>query len=266
MLRHGWWRECAGLNAAVAKAGVVFWDFDGTLGFGPHGPSSWRPCLIEALDELHPGHGVTTADLSRFTKNRYPWSNPDVAHTHLASAVQWWSRLEAVFQEAFEGVGYAATSAVLAAKAARYYADGSRWGLFEDTVPVLERLRDDGWRHAVFSNNIPELEENLGLLGLGDVIDVVVCSAVIGYEKPHPESYRCALRAAGNPQTRWMVGDNYEADVVGAERAGIPAILVRSDHPDARRKATDLAGAAALICAGKPGTRPTATEDAAGRD
>jgi hypothetical protein len=84
------------------ERGAVFWDFDGTLGFGPHGPSSWMPCLIEALDDLHPGHNVTTADLGRLTNSRYPWNNPDVAHTHLVSAAQWWAELEAVFREAFE--------------------------------------------------------------------------------------------------------------------------------------------------------------------
>lgn len=236
----------------MTGAGVIFWDFDGTLGYGPHGPGSWRFCLIEALDKLHPGHGVTPADIRRFTRNRYPWSNPDVAHTHLVSAAAWWAELEAVFREAFEGVGYAGTAAELANLAGRYYADGSRWGLFDDTIPVLRQLRDDGWRHVVFSNNIPELEANLRLLGLSQVVAVVVCSAVIGYEKPHPEAYRCALRAAGHPRTRWMVGDNFQADVVGAERAGIPAILVRSDHPRAPRRAGDLVEAASLIAA-----RPT---------
>jgi putative hydrolase of the HAD superfamily len=129
----------------MTRVGVIFWDFDGTLGYGPHGPGSWRPCLIEALDQLHPGHGVTPADLRQFTRNRYPWSNPDVAHTHLVSAAEWWAELEAVFREAFEGVGYVETAAELANLAGRFYADGSRWGLFEDTIPVLQQLRDDGW-------------------------------------------------------------------------------------------------------------------------
>jgi ribonucleotide monophosphatase NagD (HAD superfamily) len=44
-----------------------------------------------------------------------------------------------------------------------------------------------------------------------------------------------------------MVGDNYQADVVGAERAGIPAILVRSEHPEAQRRAEDLVDSAAII-------------------
>lgn len=138
--------------------GVIFWDFDGTLGFGPHGTGSWAPCLIEALDELHPGHGVTPTDLRRFTKNRYPWSTPEIAHPHLASATEWWAELEAVFRYTFSGVGYALSAAALASRAGRYYADGSRWGLFDDTVPVLRQLNELGWQHVVFSNNIPELE------------------------------------------------------------------------------------------------------------
>jgi putative hydrolase of the HAD superfamily len=205
--------------------------------------------LIEALDQLHPGHGVTAADVRQFTKNRYPWSNPDVAHTHLVSAAQWWAELEAVFAEAFKGVGYVETAAELARLAGRFYADGSRWGLFDDTKPVLQQLRDHGWRHVVFSNNVPELEENLGVLGLSQLVEVVVCSALIGYEKPHPEAYRCALRTAGDPRPLWMVGDNFHADVVGAEQAGIPAILVRSEHSQAQRRAKDLVGAAAIITA-----------------
>lgn len=235
----------------MTEAGVVLWDFDGTLGYGPHGPSSWRPCLIEALDEMHPGHGVTTADLSPFTKGHYPWNHPDVAHTHITTADQWWAEMEAVFRDAFVGVGYAATSAELAKKAGRYYADGTRWGLYDDTMPVLRQLRDDGWRHVVFSNNIPELEVNLALLGLADLIDAVVCSAVIGYEKPHPEAFRAARRASGDAPTVWMVGDNYHADVVGAESAGIPAVLVRSVNSEAQRSALDLASAARIIASGE---------------
>ena len=60
-------------------------------------------------------------------------------------------------------------------------------------------------------------------------------SALIGYDKPHPEAFRHALRACGNPARRWMVGANPVADVAGAEALGVPAVLIRSDggEPDA---------------------------------
>lgn len=234
----------------MARRGVLFWDFDGTLGFGPHGPGAWAPCLVEALDELHPGHSVSADDLRPFTRNRYPWHCPDVVHTHLRTAEDWWAALELVFVEAFRGVGYGSSAAALATRAAQLYADGSRWGLFADTVSVLDDLAAQGWRHIVLSNNIPELRTNLEVLGLGRLLEAVVCSADIGYEKPHENAYRHALEVAGDPAVRWMIGDSFEADVVGAERAGIPAILVRKNHPDAPRVASDLAAAALVIANG----------------
>ena len=111
----------------------------------------------------------------------------------------------------------------------KFYSDGSRWGLYDDVLPALRLLRESGWRNAILSNHIPELEENLGGLGLSELINVVVSSGVIGYEKPHPEAYRIALEAVGNPESPWMVGDSYEPDVAGAARAGMNPILVRQD-------------------------------------
>ena len=72
-------------------------------------------------------------------------------------------------------------------------------------------------------------------LGLSDLVERVFTSAVIGYDKPHPEAFRHALRESGDPATRWMVGDNPVADVAGAEALGIPAVLIRTagGEPDA---------------------------------
>jgi len=65
--------------------------------------------------------------------------------------------------------------------------------------------------------------------------DTKISSALIGYEKPHPEAYAIGLRATGGADEVWMVGDNPVADVQGAEAAGIPAILVRREGKAERR-------------------------------
>ena len=44
-----------------------------------------------------------------------------------------------------------------------------------------------------------------------------------------------------------MIGDNVAADVLGAEAAGIPAILVRRPDPRAARYADTLAGVDAFL-------------------
>jgi putative hydrolase of the HAD superfamily len=42
------------------------------------------------------------------------------------------------------------------------------------------------------------------------------------------------------PGDVWMIGDNIQADVLGAESTGLRAILVRGEDPQASRRAADL--------------------------
>jgi putative hydrolase of the HAD superfamily len=127
-----------------------------------------------------------------------------------------------------------------------HYCDPTRFELYPDTIDALEALRRNGWELVILSNHVPELSSIVDGVGLGPLIDQVFSSAVTGYEKPNPESYRVAL---GNDPAGecFMVGDNVDADVLGAEEVGLPAILVRNPSPDASRFAQDLAAAVALI-------------------
>ncbi len=120
--------------------------------------------------------------------------------------------------------------------------------MFDDTVPALARLSGSGWSHIVLSNHVPELVDLVDGLGLARHLEHVLTSARIGYEKPHPEAFRAALHACGNPRNVWMVGDNPLADVAGAEAVALPAILVRRAGA-ATRRANGLADAVALILA-----------------
>ena len=225
---------------------VIIWDFDGTLGFRP---GMWRGCLIEVLDAYRPGHGVKSEALRPFLQDGFPWHRPEVEHTELTTADAWWDPIEVLIARAYEGVGIDPGDASALAKLARErFVDCSiGWQLFEDTLPVLGELARDGWRHAILSNHVPELPALIDGLGLGELIDVVLTSAVIGYDKPHPRAFALALEACGNPDPVWLVGDNPIADVAGAEAAGIPAIQVRSTSGNSSRRAGDLHHAAILI-------------------
>ncbi len=162
----------------------------------------------------------------------------------------WWVRVdEWLLANAYAGVGIEHERArELAHHAHHRFIDPSRgWRLFNDTLPALQQLTAAGWRHAILSNHVPELPELVAGLGLADMIDVVHTSAITGYEKPHPEAFTLALDANGNPDEVWMIGDNPNADVSGAEAAGIRAILIRTDSPDVERRANDLCEAAAIL-------------------
>jgi putative hydrolase of the HAD superfamily len=221
--------------------GVIFWDFDGTLGFRKNG--GFSVAMVEALDESLPGHGLRREMFSPVLRRGFPWHQPQISHLYWNTAELWWENLEPVFAKAFEQAGIPAIQARNLAKRVRgAYTAPERWGLYEDTLPVLKYLKDWGWAMALVSNHVPELADIIDHLGLRPYLAGVFNSAIIGYEKPHPKIYETAFRAMGQPHTVWFIGDNPEADVLGPEQVGIPGILVRSRDPRAMRQAESLNG------------------------
>jgi putative hydrolase of the HAD superfamily len=227
--------------------GVVLWDFDGTLAWRE---GMWGGCLVETLDEHEPGHGVALDDVRASLRDGFPWHAPHEPHLQLCDAEAWWQHVGALLARAYENVGIERERArVLALRARARYVDARvGWTVFDDTVPALERLRAHGWRHVVLSNHMPELPALVDALGLAPYFDALLTSAATGYEKPHPEAYAIALRAAGDVERVWMVGDNYDADVAGAEAAGVPAVLARRDDPRAMRRVATLDELDAILC------------------
>ena len=206
---------------------LVLWDFDGTLATRR---GMWSGAVIEALDDDDRDHGITTQQIRDAMRSRYPWDAWQEPHPQLCERERWWSHVEGVIAQALERAGLALERAPRVARAARErYLDTSRaWTLFDDALPALDALAQRGWRSAILSNHVPELPDLVAALGLDARVEAVFSSALTGYEKPHPEAFRLALRECGNPSRAWMVGDNPTADVDGARAVGLPAILVRA--------------------------------------
>ncbi|MFI6619526.1 HAD family hydrolase [Streptomyces sp. NPDC050528] len=203
---------------------VVLWDFDGTLAFRG---DRWRGCLVEALDEVAPGHGLVAADMAPGLRDGFPWHRPESGHPELSTPDAWWGALQPLFVKAYVGAGVEAKLADLAASRVRArYTDVSRWTVFPGSVAALEELAAAGWQHVIVSNHVPELDGLLRDLGLDRYFAAVVNSSLVGWEKPHRRIFEVALDRAGRPERVWMVGDNPVADVAGARALGIPAILV----------------------------------------
>jgi FMN phosphatase YigB (HAD superfamily) len=221
---------------------LLIWDFDGTLAHR-RGETGWSILLAEALEAEEPGDGHSADVFRPHLRDGFPWHRPDVAHSELCEPEAWWASVRPQLARAYEAVGYAPARALELADAARrlYVDPGVGWELFEDTLPVLERLAQAGWTHAVLSNHVPELRQIVAGLGLDGTVALISCSAETGYEKPHPQAFASVLEPFG-PAEAWMVGDNVVADVLGAETLGIPAVLVRRPDPRATRYADSLAG------------------------
>ncbi len=99
--------------------------------------------------------------------------------------------------------------------------------LYDDALPVLDRLRDAGMRLGIISNWSWNLRRRVAQVGLQGYFEVVMASAYAGCQKPHPDIFHQALAAMGmSAQQAVHVGDLVATDVVGARAAGIQPILL----------------------------------------
>jgi len=166
--------------------------------------------------------------LRSYLQTGFPWHNPNYPHPEIQSAEQWWIALYGIFEQAFLEVGVEAEQARDMAKKVRLvYPNPVSWRLFEDVLSTLEQLSDQGWIHLVLSNHVPELPEIIQYLQLNKYIAKVFTSAETGYEKPHKQAFITLLTTLDDVEKIWMIGDNLEVDIAGAESIGIPGILVR---------------------------------------
>ena len=99
--------------------------------------------------------------------------------------------------------------------------------LFPSTKEVLTELKNSNYNLHIITNGFKEVQfiklENSGILHF---FNDVLCSEEIGKAKPHPLVFEGALkRTKAKAANSIMIGDDFNADVVGAENAGIRAVL-----------------------------------------
>jgi len=101
---------------------------------------------------------------------------------------------------------------------------------------TAEQLREIGERYqiAVISNADGKIEDVLRRCGIDHYFRTITDSGLVGYEKPHPEIFRHALKTMNAaPEQSLYVGDVYSVDYLGATGAGMQAVLM--DIPGAYR-------------------------------
>ncbi len=115
------------------------------------------------------------------------------------------------------------------------YEKGVVWKLYPESLAILRSLRDAGYRLGVISNASHSLPSILEKLGLAKYFDTITYSFDVGAEKPDVRIFRRAVAQANATEERCVhVGDSFEADYLGARRAGLHAVLVcREGEPPA---------------------------------
>lgn len=100
-------------------------------------------------------------------------------------------------------------------------------GLAEKVPSILGSLKEAGFRLAVVSNRRNPFDEQLEALGIHSYFEFTLAAGSINTFKPDPVVFRHALNEMGiEPEQGVYVGDNYFADVIGAQRARMRAILI----------------------------------------
>lgn len=107
--------------------------------------------------------------------------------------------------------------------------DGLGYGYraYPDVVPALVRLRAAGIRRAVVSNADDDVTELCRHMAFAHELDLIVTSALVGYEKPDARTFRAALDPLGvEPAAALHIGDQPRSDVAGALATGMRAALI----------------------------------------
>ncbi len=226
----------------MTSKGTIWWDFDGTL---VSRPLMWSEAGLRFLGEVLPGHQTSRERLSSTLRTGFPWHRPDHGHPEL-TPVLWWQAVYQRFADAFRELGCQVAEGHQLGAIREDIINAKRYTLFDDVVPVLDRLHRGGWRHVMVSNHVPELETIVDSLGLGLYFHAVLTSALVGYEKPHARIFEAALKESVPHAPIWMIGDNRDVDCVPAAAFGAEAILVRTSAA-LDPHASDLWAAARII-------------------
>ncbi len=211
---------------------ALFWDFDGTLVKSPH---LWSTSLLRALKEAWPGCICTLQDVRPHLRSGFPWHTPGQDHSRMTGEV-WWETMYSHFEKVCIALGAPDLAAV---RAARYIREilllTENYALYDDTLPVLQKLDELEFSQYIVSNNHPDLRKVLIDLDIAPCFTDVIVSGEIGFDKPRKEIFECALQRAGYPDICFMIGDNPVADGEGAAKANIPPLLVhikeQCDYP-----------------------------------
>ncbi len=110
-----------------------------------------------------------------------------------------------------------------------------QWVAYEDAQATVKRLRALGLRLGVISNATDDefVHEAVRRAGLDLFFHPIISSAGVPWRKPDPRIFQHVLDTWDlPPEDVAMVGDWPSTDILGAHRAGMPAILIDERWPE----------------------------------
>lgn len=97
--------------------------------------------------------------------------------------------------------------------------------LFDGTIEILEHLSVKYQMHII-TNGFHEVQHHkLEKSGIAKYFNEIITSESVGVQKPHPAIFEHAMKKVNTTaQESMMIGDNWEADIMGAHHCGMHVI------------------------------------------
>lgn len=112
--------------------------------------------------------------------------------------------------------------------------------LIDGTEEVLDYLASEEYDLHIITNGFSEVQfVKLENAGLKKYFDVVLTSEMVGEKKPHPAVFKKAISLANAQMIEsLMVGDNLEADIIGARDMGMDQVYYNPENDPHEEKIT----------------------------
>jgi putative hydrolase of the HAD superfamily len=108
------------------------------------------------------------------------------------------------------------------------------WGALhpnEEMIALMQKLKADGLKMAMLTNNVREWEPLWrSMLPVDEIFEEIVDSAFVGCRKPEALIYALTLERIGIPAEECLFIDDLEPNIVGAEAAGMKAVHFRDNE------------------------------------
>jgi putative hydrolase of the HAD superfamily len=130
-------------------------------------------------------------------------------------------------KEAFDAISYKASDEIIHTLSEEYITFLSQHNtLFNNAIEVLEYLKEKYIMHII-TNGFEEVQfKKLKNSNLLPFFDNIITSEKVGVKKPNPKIFQYAMDISGaSSNESIMIGDNFEADILGAINVGMQAIF-----------------------------------------
>jgi len=135
-------------------------------------------------------------------------------------------------KETFEALDYSIDDDLIDTLSVDYIENLSHFNkLFNGAIDILDYLKPKYSMHII-TNGFDEVQhrklENSSIL---PYFDHIISSEKAGVKKPNPKIFHYALKIAkAKSEESIMIGDNYEADILGAREVGMHTIFCNFDE------------------------------------